>query len=501
MTVAGRRMGAPPSVAVIGSGFGGVAMAIRLKAAGIHDVTLYEKADRLGGTWRDNTYPGAACDVPSHLYSYSFEPKRDWSQRFATQPEILAYLEHCARKYGVLPHVRFGAEVAEAAFDEARGRWTVVTTGGERATYDFVVAACGQLNRPLYPRIEGLDAFAGAAWHSARWDHGYDLRGKRVAVIGTGASTIQFLPPVAAHAARATVFQRTPPWILPKSDRAYGTLEQALFRIPGYRRAYRAQLYWGSEVRYYAFEDTDSTIARLAQRMAERHLAREIADPALRAKLTPDYPIGCKRVLISNEYYPALRRPNVALETTAIARVEPAGVRTADGRLHEADVLLFGTGFQSTDFLAPMRITGKGGADLNAAWRDGAEAYLGVTVAGFPNFFLLYGPNTNLAHNSIIFMLESQARYVVEAVLLWRRRGLRYLDVRADVQRAFNTRVQDRLDKSVWNAGCSNWYKNAAGKQTNNWPGFTIAYRLQTRRLDPSDYELVARDAPAGSTV
>jgi len=475
------------TVAIIGSGFGGLCMAIRLQQAGI-SYTIFEKSDRLGGTWRDNHYPGAACDVPSHLYSYSFEPKPDWSRKFGEQAEILAYLQHCADKYQVRSHIRFGVEVARAEFVEAAAEWTLHDSAGGQHRARVLVSACGQLNRPALPLLPGLASFGGEQFHSARWNHHYDLGGKRVAVIGCGASAIQFVPHVAERAGKLSLFQRSPPWIVPKPDRAYSGLGKSLLRwVPGLLKLSRAGDYWLNEARFTAFRP-GGRIHALAEGLARKHLERSVADPALRAALTPDYPLGCKRLLISNDYYPALQRDHVELVTSAITQVEPGALLTADGRRHPADAIIFGTGFRSTDFLSPMSIAGRDGADLNQRWRDGAEAYLGISVTGFPNLFILYGPNTNLGHNSIIFMLESQVRYVMGCLRALERRKLRFLDLRPEVQRAYNQEMQQRLGQSIWATGCSNWYLRD-GRNINNWPGFTVEYRRRTRRPNLDHYQ------------
>lgn len=485
-------------VAIIGSGFGGLCMAIRLRQEGLEDFVLLEKGDDVGGCWRDNTYPGAACDVPSHLYSFSFEHKSDWSRRFAPQSEILAYLRHCADKYGIREHLHLHTEVTGAAFDEAAGLWRVHVSGGRTLEARVLVSACGQLNRPAYPKLQGLERFEGKQFHSARWDHGYALEGKTVAVLGTGASAIQFVPQIAPRVKQLFLFQRSAPYILPKPDRAYGPGELKLFaRVPASQTGSRWLTYWEYESRVLALEGP-GWVRGLLERTCRKHLEQAIADPALRKVLTPDYPLGCKRVLLSNDYYPALTRPNVAVITDAIREVTPHGLVTADGKERQVDALIHGTGFQATDFLAPMRIAGLGGRELNEAWRQGAEAYLGITVSGFPNLFLLYGPNTNLGHNSIVFMLESQVRYVLGCLRVLRERHLRFLNVRADAQRDFNVKLQRGLEGSVWEAGCTSWYKTAEGRNTNNWPGFTFRYRHQTRAPRLSHYEAVrgAADKP-----
>lgn len=478
-------------VAIIGSGFGGLCMAIRLRRAGIEDFVLLEKEGEPGGCWRDNTYPGAACDVPSHLYSFSFEPKTDWSRRFAPQEEIHDYLRHCAGKYGIRGHIHFHTEVTGAEFDEAAGLWRIHIAGGRTLEARVLVSACGQLNRPAYPKLQGLERFEGKQFHSARWDHGYPLEGKTVAVIGTGASAIQFVPQIAPRVKQLFLYQRSAPYVLPKPDRAYGQGARALFsRLPVSQLGSRWWTYWQYESRVLAFQGPD-WVRKLLERRFRKHLERCVPDPRLREALTPTDPIGCKRVLLSNDYYPALTRPNVEVVTDGIREVTPHGLVTADGRERVVDALIYGTGFQATDFLAPMRITGRAGRELNEAWRQGAEAYLGITVSGFPNLFLLYGPNTNLGHNSIIFMLESQVRYVLACLRVLRERNLRFLDVRPDAQRDFNARLQRSLERSVWGADCTSWYKTAEGRNTNNWPGFTFRYRRETRGPRLAHYEAV----------
>ncbi|MFG2005322.1 flavin-containing monooxygenase [Spirillospora sp. NPDC048911] len=479
-------------VLIIGSGFGGIGMAIRLKRAGVHDFVVLEKADELGGTWRDNTYPGAACDVPSHLYSFSFERKTDWTRRFPPQREILDYLWHCARKYGVLPHIRFGTEVTEARFDAGEGDsnavWRVSTSGGDELTARVLISACGQLNRPALPAVEGRESFAGPSFHSARWDHGVDLGGKRVAVIGTGASAIQIVPEIAREAGRLTLFQRSAPYVIDKPDRPYRRWEKALFAgVPGAYELSRARIYATYESRALGFVKYPR-LMELLEKGFRKGLNEQIPDRALREALVPGYPMGCKRILVSSDYYPALTRPNVDLVTDPIARVTPAGVMTEDGTEHETDVIVYATGFHSTEFLAPMKIRGMAGKELNDAWRHGAEAHLGITVSGFPNLFLLYGPYTNLGHNSIIYMLESQFSYVMGCLRALRDADLDWIDLRPDVLDAFGREMRERLRSTVWEAGCVSWYMNEEGKVVNNWPGFTFAYRRATRRPDPRDF-------------
>lgn len=479
---------APLSVLIIGAGFGGIGLAIELDRAGISDYLILEKAGEVGGTWRDNSYPGAACDVPSHLYSFSFEPKADWSSRYAPQEEILAYIRHCVHKYDLSSRIRLSREVSEAQFDESSGLWRVLTTRGERFVTRALISACGQLNRPVYPKIPGLENFAGAVFHSAHWRHDLPLYDQRIAVIGTGASAIQFVPKVAAQASRLILFQRSAPYVIGKADKRYSQQEHAtLRRFPLLQKFTRAAQYLAHESRALAFISYPSLMKSTEEAFA-KHLEAGVRDPVKRAKLEPDYPIGCKRILISNDFYPALDRPNVDIVTEAIQCVTADAVVTADGAQHSVDTIILGTGFAATDFLAPMKIVGQSGADLNQAWRSGAEAYKGISVHGFPNLFILYGPNTNLGHNSIIYMLESQFRYVIACLQEMRRCGVRYMDVKADAQASFNTDIQKTMSTTVWSRGCSSWYQTAEGKQTNNWPGYTFHYRRLTRRPDKTHY-------------
>ena len=481
-----------PTVAIIGAGFGGIGLGIQLLRAGIDTFTILEKADGVGGVWRDNSYPGLTCDVPSHLYSFSFEPKHDWSRRYPRREEILEYLEHCTDKYGVREHLRLGTEVAECVFDEGAARWRIRTTSGDELETDFLVTATGQLSLPAYPEIPGLDRFRGEMFHSARWNHDYELAGKRVASLGTGASAIQYVPEVAPVVEKLYVFQRSPAWIVPKPDRPYRPRQKALFKwVPWLQRLNRWSVYWRFEALILALTKA-SWLAKPFVAGYERRLRQEIPDPEVRAKLLPDYPLGCKRILISNDFLPTLARPNVELVSDAIREVGADRIVTADGVEREVDAIVFGTGFKTTDFLAPMAIRGLHGRDLNDAWRDGAEAYLGIAVSGFPNMFMLYGPNTNLGVGSIVFMLESQIGYVIQAMQGLLRNGARWMDVEPDAQSKFNREVQQRLDDSVWTAGCHNWYQTESGKVVSNWPGFTFEYRRLTRRPNLADFRIAA---------
>ncbi len=483
-------MGTTPHVVIVGAGFGGIGMAIGLLEDGAR-VTIIEKLGGVGGTWRANTYPGAACDVPSHLYSFSFAPKADWSRVYAPQQEILAYLEQVVGDHDLWPHIRTGTEVTAATWDDASCTWEVELDTGESLTCDVLVSATGQLSRPLVPDVPGLGEFPGAVMHSATWDHDVELEGARVAVVGSGASAIQFLPPVAEVAEHTTLFQRTPPWVLARYDRDFVPAERALFEhVPGARAAYRLGIWAWKEASWFAFRD-ESPMNRVLTRLADWRLRQRVADPELREAVRPDFTPGCKRVLVSNEWYDALQRDDVSVVSSGVAEVDGSTVVGSDGSRAEVDVILLGTGFSASDLLTPMTVTGRGGRDLHEQWAGGAEAYLGMSVAGFPNLFVLYGPNTNLAHNSIIYMLESQFAYVRDAVRRIARGRADALDVRVDVQERFNTTLERRLEDLVWDTGCSSWYLTGSGRNTLNWPGLTIEYRYRTRRLDPGDYEVL----------
>jgi cation diffusion facilitator CzcD-associated flavoprotein CzcO len=479
-------------VIVIGAGFGGIGMALALDRAGIKDFLVIDAADSIGGTWRDNTYPGAACDVPANLYSYSFSPGRP-SRRFPSQPETLAYLRAVAAEHRLDSRIRLGARVNSAEFDERRATWTVTLDGGDTLESTALVSAVGQLNRPALPQIDGRDDFAGPSWHSARWDHEVDLFGKRVAIIGTGASAIQFVPEVAKAAAHVDIYQRTAPYVLPKPDRPYRDVEQNVFdRLPVVRKVDRLRTFLYGELLTSGFVLSRKLLAQ-PMKMWRRQLDEQITDPALRDKCVPDYVMGCKRVLFSNDWYPTLARSNVNLVTDPIERITTDGVLTAGGEHRPADVIIYGTGFQTLDFLAPMSITGLDSRELHQAWTEGARAYLGITVSGFPNFFMLYGPNTNLGGNSIIYMLEGQIAYALGAIQAIAGEDLDWLDVRPEVQDEFNEWVQSTSQTTVWESGCTSWYTTDSGRNTNNWPDYTFMYRYRIRRFDLSSYRVMPR--------
>lgn len=479
-------------IAILGAGAGGLCTATQLRRHGIDSFTIYEKSDGVGGTWRDNTYPGAACDVPSHLYSFSFEKKHDWSRKFAEQPEILSYFEDVTDRYGLRPHLRTGVEVSQCRWVEDEQRWELTLRDRDGAVTtahaDVVVSGLGQLNRPLIPAIPGLDDFAGTTFHSARWRHDHDLTGRKVAVIGTGASAIQFVPRVAEQAGELHVFQRTPNWIVPKPDAEFSARAKAAFRwVPGVDRAYRSWIWSRLELTWLNFSGNQKAQGA-ARKIATDHLRAQVADPDLQARLTPDYPVGCKRILISSDWFPTLQRPNVSLVEDDIARIEADAVVTADGTRHEVDTIIFGTGFRTTEFLVPMEVLGRDGESIHDAWKGGARAHLGVTVPGFPNLFLLYGPNTNLAHNSIILMIECQVRHVLGCLEQLRSRGRRTIEPTVAAADAFDTETQAKVDATVWAAGCPSWYKNDEGRITNNWSGTTIDFWKRTRKANWSDF-------------
>jgi cation diffusion facilitator CzcD-associated flavoprotein CzcO len=482
-------------VVIVGTGFSGLGQAIQLERAGIRDYVILEKAGEVGGTWRDNSYPGCACDVQSHMYSFSYEQNPDWSRSFSAQPEIFEYLKGVADKYRLREKIRFGVELTGAHWDERERRWTATTKDGREFVTQFLVSGVGGLHIPQVPELPGIAEFKGQTWHSAQWNHEYDLRGKRVAVVGTGASAVQFVPKIAPDVAELTLFQRTPPWIMPKPDHAMPSWARTLFkRVPGTQRLYRNALYWLLEARAIGFNGHPA-IMKAGELIAKRNIAKGIKDPALRKKVTPDYTMGCKRVLISNDYYPALSRPNVEVNTAGIKEVKAHSIVDSAGVEHEVDAIVYGTGFKVTDALEYLDITGVDGRDLAKEWAvEGMRTHKGITVSGFPNLFFLLGPNTALGHNSVVFMIESQSRYVVDAIKLADSRDAAALDVRPGVQDRFQQDIQDKLVKGVWTqGGCKSWYLDAKGVNRTIWPGFTWRYWLETRKVDPADYELSGR--------
>ncbi|MEU3979502.1 NAD(P)/FAD-dependent oxidoreductase [Streptomyces sp. NPDC026672] len=487
-------------VAVIGSGFGGLGAAVRLRREGITDFVVLERADGVGGTWRDNSYPGCACDVPSHLYSFSFAPNPDWPRTFSGQEHIRAYLEHVVDAFHLRPHIRFGSEARLMSWDPRRLRWNIETSRGPLGA-DVVVSATGPLSDPKVPEIPGLDSFPGRVFHSARWDHGHDLRGERVAVIGTGASAIQIVPSLQPLVSRLTLFQRTPPWVMPRVDRAISGAERTLHRrLPLTARARRGLLWGIRELQVQAFTKHPEELG-FVERLARRNIARAIEDPALRARLTPDYRIGCKRILLSSAYYPALARPNVDVVASGLAEVRGSTLVAADGSTAEADTIVFGTGFHVTDMPIAERVVGADGRTLAESWKDGMESLRGACATGFPNFMTIIGPNTGLGNSSMILMIESQLNYLADYLRQLGVLGPRAaLDARPGAVRAWNDRVQERMRRTVWsNGGCTSWYLDANGRNTTVWPGTTTEFRRATRRVDLAEYEVLRVPAHSGA--
>jgi len=474
-------------ILIIGAGFGGLGTAIELLDHGFTDVTILEKADDLGGVWRDNTYPNAACDVPSSLYSWSFAPNPDWARRYAGQADILDYVHRVAAERGLTDRIRTGVEVTAASYDDPTATWRVETADGDTYEADFLVSAVGQLSRPVIPEIAGAATFAGPAFHSARWDHDVDLRGKRIAVIGTGASAIQFVPGIQPYAAAVTVFQRSAPYVVPKMDRTYTRAHHRAFARFPRSQAFGRNLTWVMSEQLNKSLTGTNPVKKVLEASWRVHLRRQIRDPELRAKLHPDYPIGCKRLLFSNDWYPALAADNVDVVTEDVVEIVPEGVRSADGVLHACDVIIYGTGFAATEFLAPMKVTGSNGTDLNQAWAEGARAFLGICVPGFPNFGIVYGPNTNLGGSSIINMMESQSGFIRQLVEVAAATGS--VAVTGAAADRFDDEVQRRLAASVW-GGCSNWYRDQTGRVTTNWPGTVVEYKERTARLDLADFQV-----------
>jgi cation diffusion facilitator CzcD-associated flavoprotein CzcO len=482
------------TIAIIGAGFGGVAAAVELLRAGSGDIVILEKADRIGGVWRDNTYPGCACDVPAPLYSFSFALNPDWSRRYPPHHEILAYLQRVADEKGVTPLVRFGAEVASA--DWTGTHWRITLTGGATVDADVLIPAVGQLSRPAIPVLPGAETFTGVAVHTAHWTPGIPIDGRRVAVIGTGASAIQLVPAIAGKAAHVTVFQRTAPWTVPKPDRRYGRIRRTLSRrIPALMRLSRGATWLLTLVQGAALHGNRTLNAGIrGYAWIQRH--RQVRDPELLAKVTPGEPLGCKRLLFTNAWLPTLGRPDVDLVTEKIITITPSGVRTADGTDHPCDVLVYGTGFAATEFLVPIRVTGCDGRLLSDEWREGAHAYLGLAVPGFPNMFLVYGPNTNTGNTSVIYFHEAQARWITQAVRAVAAGDT--LAVRPDVAAAYDSEIQSRLAGSVWTT-CQSWYRTATDRIVTNWPGKAKEYRRRTATLDRADFLPAA--APGSRTT
>jgi cation diffusion facilitator CzcD-associated flavoprotein CzcO len=481
-------------IAIVGSGFSGLGMAIKLLEAGHEDFVVLERGDEVGGTWWFNTYPGCACDVPSHLYSFSFAPNPHWTRTYSKQGEIEAYLRRVARDFGVAPYVRTNTTVTGAEWDDDAARWTVETSRGSLQAR-VLISAAGALSDPKRPDIPGLDRFQGHSFHSAQWDHDYDVAGKRIAAIGTGASAIQFVPAIAPRVAQVHVFQRTAPWVFPHSDRPITDFERQLYRrFPAVQKLVRGGVYAGRELFVLGFAK-DPRLMKVAEKIARKHMERQLSDPELREKVTPDYTIGCKRILPSNDWYPALARENVELVTDGIAEVREHSIVTDDGAEREVDAIIFGTGFHVADMPVARQVRGRAGATMDECWRGSPRAYLGTAVAGFPNLFLLLGPNTGLGHSSMVYMIESQVAYVVDALRAMDRDGTEVAEVRPETVEAYNRELDRRMESTVWTTGCSSWYLDDTGRNATLWPDWTFRFRQRTRQFDPADYELRTRRA------
>lgn len=481
------------SVAILGAGFGGICMAIKLLERGQRDFLIFEKASSSGGTWRDNSYPGCACDVPSHLYSYSFAQRTGWSRRYAPQSEILDYIRDVAARHDLDDRILYDMPITALEWDDDERFWRLTAANGEQFTARAVVSAVGGLHLPAYPRIHGLEQFRGPAFHTSRWRHDVDLTGKRVAVIGAGASAVQVVPEIAPRVDRLFVFQRTPQWIMPRKDRPYSGLECAAYRfVPGLLRAARAFHYWKAEATALGFVVKPKWM-REGEKRARRFLDASIPDPVLRKKLQPEYRMGCKRVLLSDAYYPALMRDNVELVTDRIKRITPEGMTTADGTTRDVDVIIHATGFRPFDQSAEIEVRGRDGRLLSDEWEHGPQAYRGVAVTGFPNYFLIMGPNSGLGHNSILFMIEAQVRYILQCLSWLESERTDAVEVRAEIQRDFNRRLEDAQKHTVWKGesakgGCTSWYVHAGGRNTAMWPGFASSYWLSMLRADSRDF-------------
>jgi cation diffusion facilitator CzcD-associated flavoprotein CzcO len=493
--VSGAINGAKPkrglSVAIVGAGFGGIAAAIELRRHGIDDITILERAPALGGTWFYNSYPGAACDVPSHLYSFSYAQRRDWTRLCSPQAEIKTYLDGVAQAHGITDLVRTNTTVTDCTWDEQSARWRLETASGETHEADALILATGQLHQPRLPALPGRDDFAGHSFHSAEWDHDYSLAGKRVGVVGTGASAVQFVPEIAPALARMTVFQRTGNWFLPRKNRPYPAVMRALYERSPRLQAMRRRFMFEYGETLTRMIRNPATFGRVGALRSAVFMRAQLKDPEVRRRAWPNYTFGCKRVLFSSYFLPALQRANVQLVTEAIERVTAEGIVTADGTLHELDCIVWATGFRTNDFMFPMDITGAGEHELSEAWLDGAHAHLGMCVPGFPNMFVMYGPNTNTSGGSIIVYLEAQAAYLRQALCAVRDRGAAAIDVRPEVEAATDHALQQRFAGTAW-ADCDSWYRNGAGRIVANWPGYMREYLDATARFDPSEYRFVA---------
>lgn len=480
-------------VVIIGTGFAGIGMAIKLQQAGINSFKLIERSDEVGGTWRDNTYPGCECDVQSHLYSLSFEPNPNWSKKYSTWREIRDYIINVTDKHNLRPKIQFNTRLESTKFDKESGTWLVNLSGGSSVRARFVITAVGPLSNPTIPNIKGKETFSGPIFHSATWNHDIDLTGKKIAVVGTGASAIQFVPRIAKIASSVELFQRSAPWVLPKPDRKIFGIEKVLYKyLPGWRLLHRAALYWANEFTLRGFLKEKSMIRSIAEWGATRHIKHHIKDEALRKKLTPNFRFGCKRALLSNEYYPALARDNVDVIDTGVECITETGIIDKQGKAHDVDVIIWGTGFKVDEPLMGVDVTGIDGQDLNAVWKEnGFETYYGTTVAGFPNAFVLAGPNTGIGHTSLVVMIEAQFNYIMDAIKKVKQQNIKYIDVKQSVQTEFCQTMQDKMVGTAWTSGCNSWYLSDSGKNFTIWPDFTFNYIKQTKKINLADYQIV----------
>lgn len=477
-------------VAILGAGFAGLGMAIRLKQGGHNDFMVIERAPDIGGTWRDNTYPGCACDIPSHLYSFSFALNPNWSRAYSPQREIWDYLRQCTKRFGILPHMLWNCELLDASWNEDDQRWHITTSQGQ-LTADILILGNGPLSEPSLPAIPGIERFKGVLFHSAQWKHDYDLTGKRVAVIGTGASAVQFVPHIQPLVGHLSLFQRTPAWIIPRGDRPIPTWQRTMFRfLPITQRLARTRIYLRLELLAIGFVYRPSMMETV-MKIARRHLEKQVPNPGLREKLMPQYIMGCKRILLSDDFYPAITQSNVEVVTERIREIRVHSIVTEDGREHEVDAIICGTGFHATDPHLAQQVHGRDGLSLADSWEVGPRAYLGTTIAGFPNMFLLIGPNTGLGHNSMIYMIESQVNYILDCLKMMACKNVRIVEIQPKAQEAYNTEIQRRMKSTVWVSGCSSWYLHASGTNTTMWPGFTFEFRHRTRHFDPQHYDLI----------
>ena len=479
-------------IAIIGSGFGGLAMAIRLIQANVHDFIILEKANDVGGTWRENQYPGAACDVQSHMYSLSFAPKLNWSKRYAEAPEIFNYIQDLVHKFNLNQYIQFNQEVIATQYDEQNLNWHLTLKNGQKIDAQFVIFASGPLHVPQIPQIKGIEKFKGEVFHSSHWNHQYNLNDKKVASIGTGGSAIQYIPEIAPKVGQLYVFQRTPAWVIPRDERAYNVLDKNLFsRFDWFRKLHRARLYWSNESRVVPI--VKPQIMKYGQKLAEAFIKYQVKDKTTAQKLIPDFVMGCKRILISNKYFPTFNRENVELITDGIVELTENSIISKDGQERPIDCLIYGTGFITDPriYLKSFDCFGENGLELKQAWKDGAESYLGISTKGFPNLFQLLGPNTVLGHNSVIFMIESQVNYILQLIQMVNKTQVQAIVVKPEIQEQFNQDVQNKLKGTVWQSGCVSWYQQDGGKNFSLWPTYTWKYWLKTRKANPADYRLL----------